>query len=190
MWFWLGLVPYLRSKKQASPKTTFGWSWSVLTSERPHCDTGPPLLRCWAMQSLKPMPWKILRNFSHLYLLDLSFSLFSSGCMLAPSSQEVARCHPEWPWNWQPVSCTRGLCWFSGLASSTQNLGTTTIFGLPSEKLGTTASFGGSSESGLQEWWWAERPISQWLLQSVMWLRFWGTSVFGSRLLQVWVWPS
>ena len=87
------------------------------------------------------------------------FQPFSPQVACLRRAVEVFRCHPERPWNWQPVSCTRGWSYYSGLASSTQSLGTTTIFGNPSENLGTATSFGRSSESGLQGWWWAECPI-------------------------------
>ena len=149
-----------------------------------------PLLRCWAMQSQKPMPWKILWNFSHLHPLDPSFNLFLLRLHAAPSNQEVLRCHQNDPGIDSPSPAHGGDPSTVAVRQAPRTWGQPPF-------LETRPRTGDSRLVWRIEWEWSPGVMvgrtsnqSVRLLQRVMWQRFWGISVFGSRLLQVWAWTS
>ena len=87
----------------------------------------------------------------------------SAGSEFQPFSPQVACLHPAVKRCFDATQNDPGIDSPSRAhGGDPSTVGTTTIFGNPSKNLGTAASFGGSSESGLQGWWWAERPISLW----------------------------
>ena len=121
-----------------------------------------PLLRCWAMQSQKPMPWKILWNFSHLHPLDPSFNLFLLRLHACAEQSRGASMPPRMTLELTARLLHTGVILVQWPCVKHLEPGDNHHFWKPVQELGTAASFGGSSESGLQGWWWAERPISLW----------------------------